>query len=57
MGPDAERSVVDLDLRVHGIEGLRVIDCSVFPRLPRGNTNAPTIAVAEKAADLLIAAQ
>lgn len=55
MGPDPEHAVVDLDLRVHGIEGLRVIDCSVFPRLPRGNTNAPTIAVAEKAADLLIA--
>ncbi|MCZ0927572.1 GMC family oxidoreductase N-terminal domain-containing protein [Halomonas janggokensis] len=54
MGPDAEQSVVDLALNVHGVAGLRVIDCSVFPALPGGNTNAPTIAVAEKAADLLI---
>ncbi|ODC02283.1 glucose-methanol-choline oxidoreductase [Terasakiispira papahanaumokuakeensis] len=54
MGPDAEHSVVDLELKVHGVEGLRVIDCSVFPTLPGGNTNAPTIAVAEKAADHVI---
>ncbi|WP_106477990.1 GMC family oxidoreductase [Phytohalomonas tamaricis] len=54
MGPDPDCSVVDLDLNVHGISGLKIIDCSVFPRLPRGNTNAPTIAVAEKAADLLV---
>jgi len=52
MGPD-ENSVVDAQLRVHGIEGLRVVDASVFPSIIGGNTNAPVVMVAEKAADLL----
>jgi len=52
MGND-EESVVDTELRVRGVEGLRVVDSSVMPAAPRGNTNAPTIAIAERAADLL----
>jgi choline dehydrogenase len=54
MGPDAHNSVVDSRLRVHGIEGLRVIDASVFPTLITGNTNAPTIAVGWKGAALIL---
>jgi choline dehydrogenase len=46
-------SVVDTQLRVRGVAGLRIVDASVMPTLPRGNTNAPVIAVAERAADLI----
>jgi choline dehydrogenase len=47
-------SVVDPELRVRGVERLRVVDASVMPAVPRGNTNAPTIAIAERASDLII---
>jgi choline dehydrogenase-like flavoprotein len=47
-------AVVDTELRVRGVEALRVVDASVMPAVPRGNTNAPTIALAERAADLLL---
>jgi choline dehydrogenase len=52
MGADAD-AVLDTELRVRGVQGLRVIDASVMPSIVRGNTNAPTIAIAERAADLL----
>lgn len=55
MGPDATTSVVDPRLRVHGLEALRVVDASVFPRITAGNLNAPTIMVGEKGADLILA--
>jgi choline dehydrogenase len=56
MGPSPQDAVTDPQLRVHGFERLRVIDCSVMPQLTSGNTNAPTIMLAEKAVDLLLGA-
>jgi choline dehydrogenase len=53
VGTCAIGSVVDPELRVEGLEALRVVDASVMPAVPRGNTNAPTIAIAERAADLI----
>lgn len=56
MGPGAN-AVVDDRLRVHGLQGLRIADASIFPTMPSGNTNAPSILVGEKAADLLRASE
>jgi choline dehydrogenase len=53
MGPSADGAVVDAKLRVHGIEALRIADASVFPTVTAANTNAPTLMVAQKAADLI----
>lgn len=54
MGPDAQTSVVDARLRVHGVLALRVVDASVFPNITSGNINAPTMMVAEKGAAMIL---
>jgi choline dehydrogenase len=54
MGPDPASSVVDPRLRVHGIDGLRVVDASVFPAILSGNTNAAAIMVGWKGSELIL---
>ena len=54
MGPDPRSAVVDQRLRVHGLQGLRVCDASIFPTLISGNTNAAAIMVGEKGAGLIL---
>jgi choline dehydrogenase-like flavoprotein len=56
IGALADDGVLDPELKVHGLDGVRVIDASVFPVIPGGNTNAPTMMVAERGADLIRAA-
>jgi choline dehydrogenase-like flavoprotein len=52
MGSDP-MAVVDARLQVHGIHGLRIVDCSVMPTVPGGNTNAPAVMIAEKAVEFI----
>jgi choline dehydrogenase len=54
MGRDPATSVVDARLRVHGIDGLRIADTSVMPRIVSGNTAAPAVMIGEKLADMML---
>jgi len=55
MGPASDRTtVVDDELRVHGLQGLRVVDASIMPRMPSANLNAAVLMIAEKAADMIL---
>jgi choline dehydrogenase len=54
MGPKDENSVLDARMRVHGVNGLRVVDCSSMPTAISGNTNGPAMAVAWRAAELIL---
>jgi choline dehydrogenase-like flavoprotein len=53
MGPDPADSVVDARLRVHGLQGLRIVGSSIMPEIPGGNTTAPTVMIGEKGADMI----
>jgi choline dehydrogenase len=56
MGPSGDpMAVVDAQLRVHGVAGLRVVDCGIMPTLVSGNTNVPVVMIAEKASAMILA--
>jgi choline dehydrogenase len=57
MGPDASSNVVDARLKVHGVDGLRIADASIFPTIPAGNINAPSMMVGQRAAEIILAEQ